>query len=315
MNHTYSPRSARFGRILTHAAVALVFAAAVATSAAAQSALDDATVVAPVAAAVKTPAPAAEPPTHPWLGAPAASAGAPAPSPGDDEHWHFAVMPYGFLSALDGQLRAGDRSVEVDRSFGDITDVLKFAAGIRVESQEEKWGFNFDNNYIHLGDDVTTAERLVPDYRFDLSLNVTEFEPTYRLWKTGEQEGPAGGPKFAVDVIGGVRVVHFSTDLELRRLIADDEFRSGSSTYVHGYVGNRFVGSPSRYLTLEGRYNVALASDFSWFVNANADIRPWEHFSFGAGLQVLDLSLENDSNETALDARLFGPTVFLKFHF
>jgi hypothetical protein len=255
---------------------------------------------------------------HPWI-RPLASAAHGAPEAAvqdpDDEGWQISVAPYAFLSGLDGQLRAGDRSVDVDSSSGDITEVLKFAFAFRVEAQHERWGFAFDNNYVKLGDDVTTDRALVPDVRYDLTMNVTEVEPRYRLWSGGDQDEPVGGPKAAVDVIGGVRFVHFETDLLLRRLLAADEARSGSSTYVHAYVGNRFVWSPWKYATLEGRYNIALASDFSWFVNVNADIRPWEHFSLGGGLQALDLSLENDSSETALDARLTGPVLFLKVHF
>jgi hypothetical protein len=259
------------------------------------------------------PAEDAGAPTHPWLGeALRVSANTPV---ADDEGWQFSVAPYGFLSSLDGQLRVGDRTVDVDRSFSEIADVLKFAAGIRIEAQHEKFGLAFDNNYMKLGSDIATDRRIAPDFRFDLSLNVTEIEPRYRVWSTGDQDDPVGGPELAVDVIGGVRVVRFETDLLVRRLVFDDERRLGSSTYVHGYLGPRIVLSPWKYATFEGRFNVALASDFTWFGNANIDVRPWEHFSFGGGLQVLDLSLENDSSEAALDARLAGPILFAKFHF
>jgi hypothetical protein len=253
---------------------------------------------------------------HPWIPS-GGTPGAPARAmpDNDDEGWQFSLAPYGFLSSVNGQIRAGDVSVDVDRSFGDIADVLKFAAGIRIEAQHEKFGFAFDNNYVKLGDDITTDRLIAPDFRFELTLNVTEIEPSYRLWSSGDQDDPVGGPEIAVDVIGGVRLVHFETDLLVRRLIAADDRRTGSSTYVHGYIGNRFIWSPSKYVSFESRYNIALASDFSWFVNAGLDIRPWEHFSIGGGLQVLDLSLENDSADTALDARLAGPVLFMKFHF
>jgi hypothetical protein len=263
-----------------------------------------------------TTKPHARTPVHPWLApAVAAATASAAAGSGDDEGWAFSVAPYGFLSSLDGQRRVGDRSVDVDRSFSEIADVLKFAAGIRIEAQHEKFGFAFDNNYMKLGDDITTDRLIAPDFRFDLSLNVTEIEPRYRLWSTGDQDEPVGGPELAFDVIGGVRIVHFETDLLVRRLVLADERRLGSSTYVHGYVGPRIVVSPWRYATFEGRFNFALASDFSWFGNANVDVRPWEHISFGGGIQVLDLSLENDSAEAALDARLAGPILYAKFHF
>jgi hypothetical protein len=249
-------------------------------------------------------------PAHPWFDV------APASAPdSEDEGWQFSFAPYAFLSSVDGELRARDRVVEVDRSFGDITEVLKFAAGFRVEAQEERWGLSVDNNYFKVGDDVTTDRGLVPDFRFDLAMNVTEFEGTYRLWGDGLQEEPVGGRVFAVDALGGVRLVHLSADLEVRRLVAADTAREGSSTYVHAYLGNRFVVSPSKYVSLIGRYNVALASDFSWFVHGGVEVRPWEHFALGGGLQVLDLSLEKDDSDAALDARFAGPVLFLKFHF
>jgi hypothetical protein len=296
------------GRGLFLAAVALVvFAvpAAAQTAAAEPPAPDAATgsiaIAAPTAAAA---------PAHPWI-----PAAAPAAANDDDGDWHANIAVYGFLSALDGELRARDRVVEVDRSFGEITDVLKLAGGVRIEAEHGPWGFAFDNDYVHLGDDVMTDRALVPDFRFDLALNITEIEPSYRLYSSGAQEEPVRGPKVAVDVIGGARIVHLSEDLEIRRLIGDDVLRDQSATYVHGYVGNKFVVSPSKYFSFVGRYNVALASDFSWFVNGTGYVQPWEHVSFGAGLQVLDLSLENDSKDAALDARFFGPIFSLRFHF
>src|SRR5262249_5769602 len=94
---------------------------------------------------------------HPWI-----RPAEPAADKGDDDDWHGSFAAYGFLSSINGELRARDRVVEIDRSFGDITDVLKFAAGVRVEAQHGPWGFAFDNNYVHIGDDVTTARGLVP---------------------------------------------------------------------------------------------------------------------------------------------------------
>lgn len=257
---------------------------------------------------------------HPFLAdvaspAPEPSAGGGSPGGPDDDDWTGNVSVYGFLTSFDGQLRARGTTVDVNRSFGDITDVLKFAAGVRVEAQHGRWGFAADNNYMHVGDDVTTDRLISPDYRFDLALNVTEFEGTYRLYRTGEQDDPVGGPKFAIDALGGVRIAHLSTDLEIRRIIADDTIRDASATYVHGYLGNRIVASPSKYVSLIGRYNLSLASDFSWFVSGMIEIQPWEHVAFDAGIQVLDLSLEKDSTDAALDARLFGPVVALKFIF
>ena len=263
------------------------------------------------------PAPTVAPVAHPWIpvGESAEPSAAGDSGGTNDDDWRGSFQLYGFLSSINGQLRARDRVVDVDRSFGDITDVLKFAAGVRLEGQYKKWGIAFDNNYVKLGDDVETDRLLVPDYRFDLALNVTEIEGTYRLYSTGAQDDPVGGPKFAIDALGGMRIVHLNLDLELRRTIGDDIVRDAASTYVHGYIGNRFIASPSKYVALIGRYNVALASDFSWFVNGTVEIRPWEHVAFGAGLQVLDLSLEKDSTDAALDARFFGPVFYLKFHF
>jgi hypothetical protein len=262
------------------------------------------------AAPVAAPAPPAAP-AHPWI----TPAAAPAADTNDDGDWHGSVALYGFLSSINGELRARDRVVEIDRSFGDITDVLKFAAAGRVEVQHGPWGFAFDDSYVHVGDDVTTDRALVPDFRFDLALNIAEFEPSYRIYSSGAQDEPVRGPKVAVDVIGGVRVIHINEDLEVRRLIRDDVFQDQTATYVHGYLGNKFTVSPSKYFSFVGRYNIALASDFSWFINGTGYVQPWEHVSFGAGLQVLDLSLENDSKDAALDSRFFGPVLYVRLHF
>ncbi len=286
------------------------------------TAADEAPVAAPVSpvlvsATPVAPAPVAAPVAHPWIpvGEPAEPSAAGDSGGTNDDDWRGSFQMYGFLSAIDGQLRARDRVVDVDRSFGDITDVLKFAVGVRLEGQYKKWGIAFDNNYVKLGDDVVTDQLLVPDYRFDLAMNVTEIEGTYRLYSTGSQDDSVGGPKFAIDALGGMRIVHLDLDLELRRTLGDDIVRGAASTYVHGYLGNRFIASPSKYVALIGRYNLSLASDLSWFVNGTVEIRPWEHVAFGAGLQVLDLSIEKDSADSALDARFFGPVFYLKFHF
>ena len=299
----------RYGEGMVLAALAVV---ALALPAHAQAVEADVSTTPELVASTVTPQRADEPPatSHPWL-----TPRVPAVQDSDDEGWTGSFAVYGFLTSIDGELRARDRVAEVDRSFGEIADVLKFAAAFRLEARHGPWGLAVDNNFMRVGDDVTTERGLIPDYRFDLALNITEIEPSYRIYATGAQEDPVGGHKLTVDVIGGVRIVHLSEDLEIRRLIGDDVFRDQTATYVHGYVGNRFVASPTRYLSLEGRYNVALASDFSWYLNGTAYIQPWEHLSFGAGLQVLDLSLENEEKDAAVDARFFGPVLSLRVHF
>src|SRR5690242_4628168 len=119
-----------FGRLLLLAALAL---AALAVPAAAQSAATEPAQTEPVARTTVDVPTVTAPTAHPWI--------KPAPPSGaNDNDWQGNVALYGFLSSINGELRARDQVVEVDRSFGDIADVLKFAAGVRIEAHHGPWG-------------------------------------------------------------------------------------------------------------------------------------------------------------------------------
>ncbi|MEO5917297.1 MAG: hypothetical protein ABIS50_23910 [Luteolibacter sp.] len=110
--------------------------------------------------------------------------------------WEFRATPYGWLTGLDGTTGAGGLTTDVNESFSDVADVLKFAAALQVEARREKWGIIVDGFYACLGDDGTTPGPAYDHASVDLKQFIGQAEVTYRVYET---------PKAFVDVFVGAR--------------------------------------------------------------------------------------------------------------
>lgn len=98
--------------------------------------------------------------------------------PGDKtrDQWRSDFVVYLWAVNQDADLTVGRRKVPLDASFGDLWDILKFAASGHYEGRTGSWGLMLDGSYTNLGEDGITViedpegarDLLTADYRFKI---------------------------------------------------------------------------------------------------------------------------------------------------
>lgn len=91
-----------------------------------------------------------------------------APTP-DDGRWRFAVTPYLWATAQEGEASfKGIPPQPVELSFGDIWDNLDFAALFAFEAHNGRWGVATDVVYMNLGAKIPRRVLDLPEPAVDL---------------------------------------------------------------------------------------------------------------------------------------------------
>lgn len=111
---------------------------------------------------------------------------------------------YGWLTGLDGDMGIGGFDVGVDESFLDIIDDIDFAAALRFEARNGRWGAIVDGFYVDLGTSGNPPGALYDSASTELKQFIGELAVAYRVY-----EGSSG----FVDVYGGLRYNSLSVDL------------------------------------------------------------------------------------------------------
>src|SRR6478735_3489486 len=64
--------------------------------------------------------------------------------------WRFSLTPYGWMSGINGNISAGDRSASVDVSFKDVLSHLDMGAMFAAEIGYKRWSLIGDFIYARL---------------------------------------------------------------------------------------------------------------------------------------------------------------------
>jgi hypothetical protein len=139
---------------------------------------------------------------------------------------------------------------DLDVSFGDVLDVLDFAAEGRVEAiKDNRWGFFIDGTYLKLGPEVKQGPvHLRVGYKYWL----WELGGLYRAatWETKHGNG-------AFDLLLGGRYTSMDVDLDFRNLPLPDV--SGSQDWTDLIAGARVA------IDLPHDWSISLRGDLGGF--------------------------------------------------
>lgn len=223
------------------------------------------------------------------------------------DKWHFQVSPYFWLASLHGTAGIGNRSVQVDESFGDIWHSLDFALMGVFEAQKGKLVILADTEYVAISDDQATPGPLFSNVNAKFKTFIFDPEVGYRVF-----ENPAKGQ--SIDVLGGIRVWHVSTDFAFGAGFLPAIEVQSSRNWVDAIVGLRGKTALSEKVFLSGKFDLGGGgSKFTWqvFGGLGYNIKP--NIALIGGYRVLDV--DYDKNNFLYDMNQRGPIMGLGFRF
>ena len=229
------------------------------------------------------------------------------PQPTADDEWQFQFSPYFWLASLHGTAGIGNRTTQVDESFSDIFHSLDFALMGLFEARKGKLVSLTDVEYVAVSDDKATPGPLFSDVNAKFKVFIFDPEVGYRLF-----ENPAKGQ--FVDVLGGIRVWHVSTDLDFGAGILPATQVQASRNWVDAVVGLRGRTALSEKVFVTGKFDLGGGgSKFTWqlFGGAGYNINPKVALIFG--YRVLDVNY--NKNNFIYDMNQRGPIMGVGFKF
>ena len=231
------------------------------------------------------------------LAATASHAADPAYDPAASE-WRFSVAPYVWGAGLDGEVGIFNRQpIDVDLSFSDILENLKFAGMGIVEAHNGTWGILGDVTYV-----TTEAEE---SFERDLglgnvSLNATLDTQTFIGTVMGEYR-LVNSDAMSLDLLGGVRF--WDVNLDVGATLALDGTPVAS---VSGSDGDNWVdpmaGFKTRINTNSPLYFTGWAlvgggvfgSNVSWDAMGGIGYQWSDRFSTVLAYRAIGVDYEND---------------------
>lgn len=225
----------------------------------------------------------------------------------DADKWHFQFSPYFWLASLHGTGGVGNRTVGVDASFSDVFDTLDFALMGVFEARKGKFILLVDTEYVAVSDDRATPGPFFSNVNAKFKTFIFDPEVGYRLY-----DDPDKGA--SVDVLGGIRVWHVSTEFDFGAGILPALNVQGSRNWVDAIVGLRGKTAVSEKVFVTGKFDLGGGgSKFTWqlFGGLGYNIKP--NIALIGGYRVLDVNYDKDNFLYDMNQR--GPIFGLGFRF
>ena len=231
----------------------------------------------------------------------------PVPQTVDQDKWQFQFSPYFWLAGLHGTGGVGNRTTTVDESFRDVFDALNFAFMGTFEARKGKFISLTDLEYVSVSDEKATPGPLFSTVDAGFKTFIFDQEVGYRLL-----ENPEKGA--SLDVLGGARVWHVSTDFEFGAGILPATRIKASRNWVDAVGGLRGKMALSQKVFLTGKFDLGGGgSQFTWQVFGGAGYNLNPKIALIFGYRVLDV--DYDKNNFVYDMNQRGPIVGLGFKF
>jgi hypothetical protein len=223
------------------------------------------------------------------------------------DEWEFQITPYIVLGSLHGTSGIGNRSTEVDMSFGDIFGALKFALMGVFEARKGKWMFLTGGEYISVETDKATPGPLFSNVTAGFKTFIFDADVGYRLYNDPDKGA-------SVDVLGGIRLTHVSTNLNFGAGILPATQVDGSRNWVDAIVGLRGKAAVSEKIFVTGKADLGGGgSHFTWQLFGGLGYSITPKIALIGGYSVLDV--DYDKNNFIYDMNQRGPTMGLAFKF
>lgn len=221
--------------------------------------------------------------------------------------WQFQFSPYFWLASLHGTGGIGNRTTQVDESFSDIFHSLDFALMGVLEARKGKFVTLTDVEYVAVSDDKATPGPLFSNVKAKFKTFIFDPEVGYRVLDHPDKSA-------SIDVLGGVRVWHVSTDLAFGAGILPATEVQGSRNWVDGVVGLRGKAALSPKLFITGKFDLGGGgSKFTWQLFGGAGYNLTPKIALIGGYRVLDV--DYNKNNFIYDMNQRGPIIGLGFKF
>lgn len=192
-------------------------------------------------------------------------------------------------------------------SFGDIFDALKFALMGVFEARKNKFVVLVDTEYVSIEDERATPGPFFSNATAKFKTFIFNPEVGYRVY-----ENPDNGA--SIDVLGGVRVWHVSTQLNFGAGILPAQQLDGSRTWVDATGGLRGKVAVSEKMFLTGKVDIGGGgSQFSWHVFGGGGYNITPKIALIGGYRVLDVDYDKDNFIYDMNQR--GPIFGIGFRF
>jgi hypothetical protein len=222
----------------------------------------------------------------------------PEPAPPPQHEWTLTVAPYFWAAGINGDVGLfGREPVNVDESFGDIIQDLKFGGMVVTELHNGTWGLFGDIIYAKTKADAS-ATRAILGVPVTLSGSVETSAFTGTVM--GEYRAYSA-PTATLDLMAGARIWDVNNDIELALTAGGPPLAafSGSdgSTWVDPIIGakGRFNIDESWYLTGWGMVGgFGAGSKVTWDVMGGVGYQWNDWLSVAVGYRALGVDYDHD---------------------
>lgn len=208
--------------------------------------------------------------------------------------WVFSIAPYFWAAGLNGDVGLfGRQPVDIDMSFSDIFDNLRFGGMIVGEAHNGTWGVLADAVYVKTEIDKAFELRNFPATVAG-NIQTSSFTGTimgqYRIL----DETTA-----TFDLMAGARIWSVDNDISLRLTTGEPIVEvngSDGATWVDPMVGikGRVNLNPSWYLTGWGMVGGGTGADIDWDVLGGVGYQWTNRLSVVAGYRALGVNYDSD---------------------
>ncbi|WP_027183691.1 hypothetical protein [Desulfovibrio inopinatus] len=229
--------------------------------------------------------------------------------------FHWSVVPYAWLTGLNGTIGARGYNTSISAPFVDLANYLKFGAMIHLEGNyADRIGVFTDFNYSLLGDEAS-GKRISLDGK--TSLLLTDIAAFYRLGSFPLSQANKASVSF--DVLAGVRIWSLSL------LLDGDRARGGRDIFENRSWVDPLIGARAEFhfakdwlLNMRGGVGgFSISSALTWDAMATIGYTFWEHGTLLLGYRAVGVNHTEGSGQSAFtfDVTLSGPILGLAFTF
>ncbi|MCM3902900.1 MAG: hypothetical protein ND866_14435 [Pyrinomonadaceae bacterium] len=231
----------------------------------------------------------------------------PSPQQPDPDKWQFVFSPYFWMAGLHGRTGGPNRTVQVDESFSDIFDSLKFAFMGVFEAHKNKWAIQTDVEFVSLEDEKATPGPLFSSANAKIKTFVFTPEVGYKIYSDPDKGS-------FVQVLGGTRIWRISSDLTFNAGLLPAVQIKDSRSWVDGVVGLRGKAALSEKFFFMGRFDVGGGgSKFTYQLFGGLGYNLNKKVALVGGYRALDVNY--DRNNFLYDTSQRGPIMGVGFKF
>jgi hypothetical protein len=217
----------------------------------------------------------------------------------DGGNWDFQLTPLYYWSInIGGSADTSDPGEPPDPPIDMDGFDLEFKGAFSLNFDtvyRQRWGLIFDTVAVRLNNQENDDDSLFLDFRYKQA----ELDG-YRRWTSGQH---------AFDLLAGVRYYKMEIGLE-------GTSRSGEADIADPIVGGRWGWQFAEKWKLGLRGDIGgfgVGSEFVWQALAVVQWMPWQNVGFLAGGRYMDIDLEDDSEDLAVNMDIWGPILAITF--